>query len=69
VNLVDSSGWLEVLLGGPNEAVFEPLLVERVALLVPALVVYEVTKKQDSFAVKVTPKLFCIFCSGEFSLK
>ena len=45
MNLVDSSGRLEVLLGGSNEGVFEPLLAETGALLVPALVMYEVTRK------------------------
>ena len=45
MNLVDSSGWLEVLLGGPNEALFKPVLLDRGALLVPALVAFEVTKK------------------------
>ena len=45
MNLVDSSGWLEVLLGGPNEALFKPVLLDRGALLVPALVAFEVTKR------------------------
>jgi predicted nucleic acid-binding protein len=45
LNLADSSGWLEVLLGGPNEGLFEPLLADTGALLVSALVMYEVTRK------------------------
>ena len=44
MNLVDSSGWLEVLLGGPNKEYFNPVLMDRGALLVPALVAFEVTK-------------------------
>jgi toxin FitB len=44
MNLVDSSGWVEFLGGGENAATFAPAIVDTQALLVPAIVVHEVTK-------------------------
>ena len=45
MNVVDSCGWLEVLSVGPNSRHFKPILLRQVALIVPALVLYEVTKR------------------------
>src|SRR5256885_7101411 len=40
--LVDSSGWIEYLAGGPRADRFAPYLEGRESLLVSAIVVYEV---------------------------
>lgn len=45
MNLVDSSGWIEYLEGGPERAVFRKPLRAVPALLVPTIVVYEVTRR------------------------
>jgi predicted nucleic acid-binding protein len=42
VNVVDSSGWIEYLVGGPNAAFFGEPLVEAGALLVPSISIFEV---------------------------
>ena len=44
LNVVDSSGWLEYLAGGPNADFFKPAISDAKNLLVPAVCVYEVTK-------------------------
>ncbi|MHB0875520.1 MAG: PIN domain-containing protein [Anaerolineae bacterium] len=44
MNLVDSSGWVEFFGGGENASAFAAAIVDTEALLVPAIVVYEVTK-------------------------
>jgi predicted nucleic acid-binding protein len=44
VNLLDSSAWIETLVRGPRHAEFEPLLGDPKRVLVPAVVVYEVSK-------------------------
>ena len=44
MNLVDSSGWLEFLVDGPNAAFFEKPLSEPPALIVPTVCLYEVFK-------------------------
>ena len=49
MNVVDSCGWLEVLSVGPNSRHFMPILQRQVALIVPALVLYEVTKLARAF--------------------
>jgi predicted nucleic acid-binding protein len=43
--LVDSSGWIEVLGGGPKADTFAQFLEPEENLLVPSVVVYEVQKK------------------------
>jgi predicted nucleic acid-binding protein len=42
VNVVDSSGWIEYLAGGPNAAFFREPIEDEAALLVPALSLFEV---------------------------
>lgn len=44
MNLVDSSGWIEYLEGGPERAAFRKPLRALSTLLVPTIVVYEVTR-------------------------
>jgi toxin FitB len=42
VNIVDSSGWIEYLSGGPNAAFFRDPIEDEEALLVPTLSLCEV---------------------------
>jgi toxin FitB len=42
VNVVDSSGWIEYLSGGPNEAFFSEPIEDEASLLVPTLSLFEV---------------------------
>ncbi len=42
MNVVDSSGWIEYLSGGPNAAFFRGPIEDTPALLVPALSLFEV---------------------------
>jgi toxin FitB len=42
VNVVDSSGWIEYLSGGPNAAFFRGPVEDEAALLVPTLSLFEV---------------------------
>jgi toxin FitB len=44
LNVVDSSGWLEILVGGPNAAVFEQVIAGG-KLIVPTISVFEVAKR------------------------
>ena len=44
MNIIDSSGWLEVLVDGPNRPVFVQI-IETGELLVPAITILEVTKR------------------------
>ncbi|MFN0106761.1 MAG: type II toxin-antitoxin system VapC family toxin [Bryobacteraceae bacterium] len=45
MNVADSSAWLEALSLGPNALHFKQMLKENHSLIVPALVLYEVTKR------------------------
>jgi len=45
VNVVDSSGWIEFLRGGPNANFFEPAILKTHELIVPTVTLYEVFKK------------------------
>ena len=45
MNVVDSSGWLEYLAGGPNATFFAPAVEATADLLVPALSIFEVFKR------------------------
>ena len=45
LTLVDSSGWIEYIGDGPKADAFGKYLIPTHALLVPAIVVYEVHKK------------------------
>lgn len=42
MNVVDSSGWIEYLSGGPNAAFFRGPIEDEAELLVPALSLFEV---------------------------
>ncbi len=44
MNVVDSSGWLEYFVRGPNTAFFKPVIHNTEALLVPTICLYEVYK-------------------------
>lgn len=44
MNLLDSSAWIEILVRGPHHAEFENVLRYPKDVLVPAVVVYEVSK-------------------------
>ncbi len=43
-HVLDSSGWLEILVGGPNALDFERV-IETGRLLVPAISIFEVSKR------------------------
>lgn len=43
--LVDSCGWIEFILGEENASFFEPALLNERQLIVPPLVIFEVTKR------------------------
>jgi toxin FitB len=45
VNVVDSSGWLEYVAGGPNAGFFAKAIENTRELVVPTLSVYEVFKR------------------------
>jgi predicted nucleic acid-binding protein len=42
LNVVDSSGWIEYVLDGPNASEFQPPLVDLEHLVVPVISVFEV---------------------------
>jgi predicted nucleic acid-binding protein len=42
MNLVDSSGWIEFFLAGPNGPLFKPVIEQRNILLVPVIALFEV---------------------------
>jgi predicted nucleic acid-binding protein len=43
--VVDSSGWVEYLRGGPKESAFAPYFGDAERILLPTIIVYEVHKK------------------------
>lgn len=45
MNVVDSCGWLEYFANGPNADFFAPLIENEKKLIVPQVVVYEVTRR------------------------
>ena len=45
MNVVDSCGWLEYFADGPNADFFAPIIENEKRLLVPHVVVYEVTRR------------------------
>jgi predicted nucleic acid-binding protein len=45
LNLVDSSGWVEFFIDGPNAEIFAPFIEDVKNLIVPSIVLYEVFKK------------------------
>jgi predicted nucleic acid-binding protein len=44
LTVVDSSGWIEAFVGGPNAHIFRPRLLSGDGLIVPTIVIFEVTK-------------------------
>lgn len=44
MNVVDSSGWIEFFLAGPNGPSFKPVIEQRDRLIVPVIALYEVHK-------------------------
>jgi len=54
VNVVDSCGWLEHLIGGSNAQFFEPILLDQDQLLIPLLVIYEVCRRVLQFGAPGT---------------
>ena len=44
MNVVDSSGWIEFFLAGPNGPIFKPVIEQREQLLVPTIALFEVHK-------------------------
>ena len=45
MNVVDSSGWIEYLIGGKNAHFFVPPIRDFARLLVPSICIYEVFKQ------------------------
>ena len=45
MNLVDSSGWVEFFIEGPNAGVFAPFIEDVKNCIVPSIVLHEVFKK------------------------
>ncbi len=45
MNVVDSSGWLEYFIDGPNAAFFAPAVENPAELLVPTISLFEVFKR------------------------
>lgn len=45
MNVVDSSGWLEYFVNGPNADFFAPAIMSMIDLVVPAISIYEVFKR------------------------
>jgi predicted nucleic acid-binding protein len=45
MNVVDSSGWLEFFVDGPNAKAFEGAIKNESTLIVPIVCIYEVYKK------------------------
>ena len=45
MNIVDSSGWLEYFVDGPNARFFAPAIEATAKLVVPTLSIYEVFKR------------------------
>ena len=45
MNIVDSCGWLEYFANGPNADFFAPIIENEKKLIVPHVVVYEVTRR------------------------
>lgn len=54
MNLIDSSGWIEFFLAGPNGPLFKPVIEQRHTLLVPVIALFEVHRV---LARKLPPEL------------
>ncbi len=49
MNVIDSSGWLEYFVDGPNASIFQSALQDTTHLIVPTVCMYEVFKRLLSF--------------------
>ena len=63
MNVVDSSGWLEYLVDGPNARLFAPAVERPKELIVPTISIYEVFKKTrhqrgEAYALKVVALMY-----------
>jgi len=56
--LVDSSGWLELLIAGPKAPDFQPHLQEEPRVIVPTMIIYEVYKKLAGGTTGNLPNVF-----------
>jgi predicted nucleic acid-binding protein len=45
MNVIDSSGWVEYFVNGPNASLFAPPIEDRDNLIVPTICLYEVFKR------------------------
>jgi predicted nucleic acid-binding protein len=45
MNVIDSSGWVEYLVNGPNARFFASSVEDRESLIVPTICIYEVVKR------------------------
>jgi predicted nucleic acid-binding protein len=45
MNVIDSSGWVEYFVNGPNASFFAPPIEDRENLIVPTVCLYEVVKR------------------------
>jgi predicted nucleic acid-binding protein len=52
VNVLDSSGWLEYFIDGPDAERFAPIVEDVDTLLVPALCIHEVTRRLLSLGLE-----------------
>lgn len=76
-NVVDSSGWLEYIDGGPNAGSFEPALLAVDRLVVPAICLLEVFKrvlreKGEDAALNVVAQMrqgFVVDLDGDLALE
>lgn len=68
MKVIDSCGWLEHIAFGTNAAFFSPLLQDEADVLVPGLVVYEVSRRmmvwqQDVALQKVLKVMSRLICA------
>lgn len=45
MNVLDSSGWIELFREGPNADFFQPIAQQKTELIVPTIVIYEVYRQ------------------------
>ncbi|NQW16854.1 MAG: type II toxin-antitoxin system VapC family toxin [Chloroflexi bacterium] len=60
--VVDSSGWLEYFIEGPNAGIFESVVADPHELIVPSITIYEVFKQvarrsSASFALRAASQM------------
>jgi len=45
MTIIDSSGWLEYFIGGPNSDFFSKAIKNNPEIIIPAIILYEIWKK------------------------